>query len=80
MRVNFTKESPYESALNNLLKADEVIICAKGNNYGIYSNGIKLAGIDCNTAFAAYLDGRQGTISQVMSSDVKNATILVAFK
>lgn len=80
VRVKFTKEIPYEVALANLLGADDIIISARGNDYGIYSNNIKLAGIDCNTAFATYLDGRQGTISQVMSSNVKNATILVAFK
>lgn len=66
--------------MTNLLGADDVIISARGKDYGIYSNGVKVAGIDCNTAFATYLDGRQGTISQVMSSNVKNATILVAFK
>lgn len=80
VRVKFTKEIPYETALANLLGADDIIISAKGKDYGIYSNGVKLAGIDCNVAFATYLDGRQGAISQVMSSDVKNATILVAFK
>lgn len=80
VRVKFTKEIPYDTALTNLLGADDVIISARGKDYGIYSNGVKLAGIDCNTAFATYLDGRQGTISQVMSSNVKNATILVAFK
>lgn len=80
VRVKFTREIPYELALANLQGADNVTISAKGKDYAIYSNGIKMAGIDCNTAFAIYLDGREGTISQIISSDVETKTILVAFK